>query len=285
MQSKINSLRKINLKLLAKITELKKKNAERDKEKTTLIAKLNDDIKEIKQSSASTNSVKIFDICQSIYTKTKSLEESKIDIFLNEVYKKSISNKIRKRNKEKKLQRESACKDLIKKISTSISYNAPIQKQLRGTSHDSISQVTEILLTSAFDKSIEEIIVRDRISIKKVKGLIYDFILTQNSDTKHPALYKKIEKARKIYRLTKKTGLDKVKYIKTYSTTTISKFTNGEIQRVIDHFTKNSNMGFTDNPNTRKQDDDVPEKSDRNNVLEVQVHLLDLAKTRSSTAS
>ncbi|GBB86402.1 hypothetical protein RclHR1_12830003 [Rhizophagus clarus] len=30
-------------------------------------------------------------------------------------------------------------------------------------------------------------------------------------------------------------------------------------------------MGFTDNPNTRKQDDDVPEKSDRNNVLEVQI--------------
>src|SRR3954451_21381305 len=73
MQSEIDSLREINSKLLAEITELRKENAEvkaenvklkhaleehearftnleqRDKEKTNLIAKLDDDIKEIKQ--------------------------------------------------------------------------------------------------------------------------------------------------------------------------------------------------------------------------------------------
>ena len=73
MQSEIDSLREINSKLLAEITELKKENAEvnkaenvklkhaleehearftnleqRDEEKATLIAKLDDDIKEIK---------------------------------------------------------------------------------------------------------------------------------------------------------------------------------------------------------------------------------------------
>src|SRR6185437_14724168 len=82
----IDSLRELNLKLLAKITELRKENAEvkaenikvkaenvklrhaleehearftnleqRDKEKTNLIAKLDDDIREIKQEQITIN--------------------------------------------------------------------------------------------------------------------------------------------------------------------------------------------------------------------------------------
>ncbi|CAI2198504.1 10808_t:CDS:2, partial [Funneliformis geosporum] len=83
---------------------------QRDEEKATLIAKLDDDIKEIKQSSASTSS-------------------------------------------RKNIQGASACEGLIKEISTSISCNTSIQNQLRGTSHDIISQVTEISLTSGQGKS------------------------------------------------------------------------------------------------------------------------------------
>src|SRR6266498_6055353 len=79
MQSEIDSLREINSKLLAKVTELRKENAEvkaenvklkhaleehearfmnleqKDKEKTTLIAKLDDDIREIKQEQNAVN--------------------------------------------------------------------------------------------------------------------------------------------------------------------------------------------------------------------------------------
>ncbi|RIA99099.1 hypothetical protein C1645_811835 [Glomus cerebriforme] len=62
MQFEIDSLREINLKLLAEITELRKENAkvkaeniERDKEKTTLIAKLDDDIRKIKQEQNAVN--------------------------------------------------------------------------------------------------------------------------------------------------------------------------------------------------------------------------------------
>ena len=86
MQSEIDSLREINSKLLAEIIELRKENAEvkaedikvkaenaklkhaleehearftnleqRDKEKTTLIAKLDDDIREIKQEQIAVN--------------------------------------------------------------------------------------------------------------------------------------------------------------------------------------------------------------------------------------
>uniref|UniRef100_U9SGK0 Uncharacterized protein n=1 Tax=Rhizophagus irregularis (strain DAOM 181602 / DAOM 197198 / MUCL 43194) TaxID=747089 RepID=U9SGK0_RHIID len=220
---------------------------QRDKEKTTLIAKLDDDIKEIKQSLASTSS------------RTPTYGAL-------------------------------ACEDLIKEISTSISCNASIQNQPRGTSHDSISQVTEISLTSgqgksdilqnianlyekacdaedvsikanqseilcwnnfiiAFDKSINEIMARDRVGMKKAKGLIYDFILAQNPDTKRPALYKKIERARKIY-----------------NANSISKFTNEEIQRVIDHFTENH---FTDDSEDVEQDNEVLEEPDQINVLEI----------------
>ena len=76
----------------------------RDEEKATLIAKLDDDIKEIKQSSTNTSSVENSDICvQPIRTETKTLEEKETDAFLNEVHKKSVSNEIRKCNKEKKL--------------------------------------------------------------------------------------------------------------------------------------------------------------------------------------
>ncbi|RIA82625.1 hypothetical protein C1645_835049 [Glomus cerebriforme] len=121
----------------------------------------------------------------------------------------------------------------------------------------------------AFDKSIDEIMARDRVGMKKAKGLIYDFILAQNPDTKRPALYKKIERARKIYRLTERIGLDKIKHIKSYSANSISKFTNEEIQRIIDHFTKNPNMEFTDDSENVEQDNEVLEEPDQINVLEV----------------
>ncbi|GBC02841.1 hypothetical protein RclHR1_04850009 [Rhizophagus clarus] len=79
MQSKIDLLREINLKLLAEITELRKENAkikaenaklkyaleehearftnleQRDKEKTTLITKLDSDIRKIKQEQNAVN--------------------------------------------------------------------------------------------------------------------------------------------------------------------------------------------------------------------------------------
>ena len=79
MQSEIDSLREVNSKLLTEITELRKENAEvkaenvklkhaleehearftnleqKDKEKTTLIAKLDDDIREIKQEQNAVN--------------------------------------------------------------------------------------------------------------------------------------------------------------------------------------------------------------------------------------
>ncbi|UZO22123.1 uncharacterized protein OCT59_014495 [Rhizophagus irregularis] len=105
---------------------------QRDKEKTNLIAKMDDDIKEIKQSSANASSVENpnnvvrlgklekmakpsntsdstfnSNVCKPIRTETKSLEDKGTDDFLDEVRKKRVSDEIRQRNKEKKIQRES----------------------------------------------------------------------------------------------------------------------------------------------------------------------------------
>ena len=60
-------------------------------------------------------------------------------------------------------------------------------------------------------------------------------------------------------------GLDKIKHIKSYSANSISKFTNEEIQRVIDHFTKNPNMEFTDDFENVEQDNEFLEEPNQIN--------------------
>src|SRR2546423_9985442 len=163
MQSEIDSLREVNSKLLTEITELRKENAEvkaenvklkhtleehearftdleqRDKEKTNLIAKLDDDIKEIKQEQIAINLSVQSDtfipkspinsesqvtpqssvllpiednsnvenspsVTQPICPGSKSLEEKEDDEFIDSVYKEKVSNEIRQRRREKKLQ-------------------------------------------------------------------------------------------------------------------------------------------------------------------------------------
>ncbi|CAB4427754.1 unnamed protein product [Rhizophagus irregularis] len=93
---------------------------------------MDDDIKEIKQSSANASSVENpnnvvrlgklekmakpsntsdstfnSNACKPICTETKSLEDKETDDFLDEEYRRKVSDEIRQRNKEKKIQRES----------------------------------------------------------------------------------------------------------------------------------------------------------------------------------
>ncbi|EXX67537.1 hypothetical protein RirG_113330 [Rhizophagus irregularis DAOM 197198w] len=49
------------------------------------------------------------------------------------------------------------------------------------------------------------------------------------------SLRKKTQRAKKIYKFIEQVGLDKIKYIKSYSATSISKLTNEQIQEVIDY--------------------------------------------------
>ena len=66
------------------------------------------------------------------------------------------------------------------------------------------------------DNSIDEIMIQKKVDMKKVKGLIYDFIFAHNSDIKQKTLYQCISRTRKVYEFTEKIGIDKIKYIKTY---------------------------------------------------------------------
>ena len=72
----------------------------------------------------------------------------------------------------------------------------------------------------------------ERISEKKAKGLVYNFIVSK-LNCKRNTLHKQTQRARWIYKLFEKIGIDKIKYIKTYSANSISELTNDQIQTIV----------------------------------------------------
>jgi hypothetical protein len=115
----------------------------------------------------------------------------------------------------------------------------------------------------------KDLMASNKVGEKKAKGQVYDFIIKQLPNTKRKTLCRQTQKALRIDDLFEKIGMDKIQYIKTYSADTISKFSNSQIQTIIDHFTEKPNTEFTDDPVDEKQDDEVPKGPDQNNVLEV----------------
>ncbi|GES77023.1 hypothetical protein GLOIN_2v1649975 [Rhizophagus clarus] len=120
-----------------------------------------------------------------------------------------------------------------------------------------------------FKRMYKDFMVSNKVGEKKAKGQVYDFIIKQLLNTKRKTLCRQTQKALRIDDLFEKIGMDKLQYIKTYSTDTISKFTDLQIQTIIDHFTEKPNMEFTDETEDEEQDDEVPEGFDQNNVLEI----------------
>src|SRR6266540_3595850 len=181
---------------------------QRDKEKTNLITKINDDIKEIKQSLANASSVENpnnivrlgklekmanplntsdstfnSNVCKPIHTETKSLEDKETDDFLDEVYKKRVSDEIRQRNKEKKIQRESTVpSDLSCVTETSLRnhkdktarsqiYNE-MKPYLSGISDEYLCKITSKArkINKLFGYNY------DSITLKKIKGIGWHMI-------------------------------------------------------------------------------------------------------------
>ncbi|RGB24008.1 hypothetical protein C1646_821832 [Rhizophagus diaphanus] len=64
-----------------------------------------------------------------------------------------------------------------------------------------------------------------------------DFIIQLNGiiESSGDSLRKKTQRAEKVYKFIERVGLDKIKYIKSYSATFISELTNEQIQEVIDY--------------------------------------------------
>ncbi|RHZ67209.1 hypothetical protein Glove_302g50 [Diversispora epigaea] len=134
------ALKTENDELKARVAKLEQKQLQNDKEKTNLIAKLDDDTRENNQSSVNTASCKVnsddipeqidlqcddtpvsditddasnSDVCQEtnpqctispICTKPKSLEEQEMDDFLDRKEKEEVRDMMIKRNRGKKLQ-------------------------------------------------------------------------------------------------------------------------------------------------------------------------------------
>ncbi|RIA80230.1 hypothetical protein C1645_810530 [Glomus cerebriforme] len=126
--------------------------------------------------------------------------------------------------------------------------------------------------------SIDEIMIKEKVGMKKAKGLIYDFILAQNPDTKRKTLYQRIYRARKVYEFSEKIGIDKIRYIKTYNANSIAELSDSQIQTIIDYFSKNPNTELPDGQEGSIIDSEEEISDDQNNALEV----LSLAKLTST---
>jgi hypothetical protein len=78
----------------------------------------------------------------------KSMEERETDAFLGEVYKKSVSNDFRQRNRKKKLLRESAIQD-----SSSVTKDKKSQSHKKREAENIIQDVFDFTATSAPEKT------------------------------------------------------------------------------------------------------------------------------------
>ena len=103
---------------------------------------------------------------------------------------------------------------------------------------------------------VKEFMINDKIGEKKAKGQVYDFIIKQVPGIKRKNLCKQTQKALKIYNLFEKIGINKIQHIKTYSAGTVSRFTNLQIQTIIDHFAKKPDIEYADD---QDDSDDLPE--------------------------
>ncbi|CAJ0859347.1 15214_t:CDS:2 [Entrophospora sp. SA101] len=103
---------------------------------------------------------------------------------------------------------------------------------------------------------VKDFMANGKVGEKKAKGQVYDFIIQQLPNTKRENLCKQTQKALRVYNLFEKIGMDKIQYIKTYTADSISRFTNLQIQTIIDHFAKKPVIEFTDNQDNSS--DDLP---------------------------
>ncbi|RGB25865.1 hypothetical protein C1646_722621 [Rhizophagus diaphanus] len=186
---------------------------------------MDDDIKEIKQSSANASSVENpnnvvclgklekmakpsntsdstfnSNVCKPIHTETKSLEVKEMDNFFDEVHKKRVSNEIRQRNKEKKIQHESTVfSDLSCVTETSLRNHDEnesntktmniIYDQKKISLEDSVQKMPERFNEDVFQKESDSglvtEIVRDLLQGFLVDDFQREFINTEFIDREH----------------------------------------------------------------------------------------------------
>jgi len=259
------------------------------------------------------------------------MEERETDAFLGEVYKKSVSNDIRQRNREKKLLRESAIQDsssVTKDKKSCFSASGQSHKKreaenivqdvfdFTATSAPEENHMTEISMTARheksdtdnppnilqnlacliqeawdakdeairanqkeilcwcsyiieFDKKTKEFMIDYKVGEKKAKSMIYDNLTKLlPPGTKRNTIVKQTQRARNIYKLFEKIGIDKIRYITTYSANSIAELSDSQVQTIIDYFSKNPNTELPDNQDVSDIDSEEEISDDQTNALE-----------------
>lgn len=90
-------------------------------------------------------------------------------------------------------------------------------------------------------------------------------------DISRDSLRKKTQRAKKIYKLFERVGIEKVKYIRSYSAYEISKFTNDEIQEIIDYFIEKPNIDFTNDHDSSIDPEEVFEDVEEEKIPDQRV--------------
>ncbi|GBB92816.1 hypothetical protein RclHR1_20600001, partial [Rhizophagus clarus] len=256
-----------------------------------------------------------------------------MDTFLDETFKKSVSDGFRQRNREKKLLRESTTQDLSgvsNETTSSVIKDEKSQSHKKKEAENIVQDVFDFTATSApeknhmteismmacheksdmdnppdilqnlacliqeawdakdeailanqkellcwcsyiveFNKKTTEFMTEYKIGKKKVKGMIYDnLIKLLRPGTKRNTLLKQTQRARDIYKLFEKIGIDKIKYITTYSANSISELSDSQIQTIVDYFSKNPNTELPDDRDGTIIDFEEDISNDQDNVLE-----------------
>ncbi|CAG8694394.1 16988_t:CDS:2, partial [Cetraspora pellucida] len=240
-------------------------------------------------SPAGTSSKSLEDniLISNISNNISSDEEKEENEFMNLRYKEQVSKEIMERIVEKKLREQETSstsedntpnisreQDLIQEISTSIKEQAQsiispeINHMIKISKNNVRPNCNNFRITR--DSETQDIIClyqnacdaeKDAIEANRKEILCWCFYAKrlksmQLSATKHRNLCKQTQKALRIDNLFEKIGIGKVQYIKTYSVDTISRFTNLQIQMIIDHFTKKPDIEYTNDQDNSS--DDLP---------------------------
>jgi len=129
----IKQMMKENNRRNARIEDLEKNKMDR-------VTKLEQ--KQLQNDSTPNNSISNFN--SSVVHPEKSLEDKEMDIFLVNINKKSIGENIRRNNREKKLQHESAIQDVISKQSCEIE-TVDVENSSDGSGLKLLMKVTVLL--------------------------------------------------------------------------------------------------------------------------------------------
>jgi hypothetical protein len=147
-----------------------------------------------------------------------------------------ISDRIRQRNREKKLQRKNE-QGLIQDINSSMKEKPLLSAVQKNEERAVLPDIINLYETACgaekkaieanreetlrwcfyareFKRMYKDFMVSNKVGEKKAKGQVYDFIIKQLPDTKRKTLCRQIQKALRIDDLFKKIGMDKLQYIK-----------------------------------------------------------------------